>query len=415
MDTKQIVSICKDYSRSYQEIEKYVFAWARKNKTLMKTIDVLNAMEEAEDNQFPKGWHRYQGASFALSQALAQDRALAQIVKRHQLELSSQSLAALRHWRETPVHWAFFTIRGSHGSDLYEVIDGLTEEKFLLYSPGITSLQGTADSREAHYLALVFHNGTCWQTMGNLHFFHITEADMDFYCRALDERLYVQSGLTGVINHHFIDFFTLDRISVIPQIHHGGERVALHWKALRIPGIDTTVLPGDWDIEEFKGDDGGDALLRFRYQGPDGELLKTPVPHSFLGNKSLQEFWEVEDMQFSELYIDKGTEEVGMHALTLAGHRLLACLLATRFPQIDPMHFEPDRIVSMSMLRVIDDIPTLSLPWATLMTPFDRREREEPDAEGDLEGINTPAQRIHRCPQQWQGFCSRKTVQGDRI
>jgi hypothetical protein len=392
MNNKQIIATCKEFSRAYDEIEHYIQKTAYEYKLYKQGIDTLMKKEKDPLNKYPNGWFPSLAGQFAISHIMDDPDHIGKLLQKYREELTTSTTRIVKFWKENPYRWIFFTINQEHGNDIFTIKDEFTDEEMLIYSPGLHQLQGTGESRRANYLTLMNYNGECLQTIGIIHYYHLFREDLEFFCRVLDTKRFEEKGLHGVIQDHFITFFNLDEISTIPQSKFKLERLAYHWKSFLLPDIGKVTFPGAWKTRETTAN--GQSLRCLDYEGPTDQLLtQVTVPKSLLGEQSPQEFWIMENSPLPSIYYNLETGETGINSLTSSTFTILTCILASIWPKIDPIQCKPDFTVSIHLLKVIDSIKNLHLPWEALVSPFNKKDAATPQ-DDHLKKINMVLQEI---------------------
>lgn len=70
--------------------------------------------------------------------------------------------------------------------DYMEIVDLISEEHHLLYSPGIVKMEHNHTSRVKHMRCLLLPNGDCMPTVAMIHFKNLSASEMKLYCSVLD-------------------------------------------------------------------------------------------------------------------------------------------------------------------------------------------------------------------------------------
>ncbi len=124
--------------------------------------------------------------------------------------------AIIGQWMKRGAFYTIFRIVERVEGDLFEIVDIDTNEHFRLLSPGLRKLQNSGKSRNATYITLVVDNGLCLQSAGMIHYNRLNTDDVRFLTRVVDELLYMDEGLDGVLKEYSEVFGVLFRLSNIP-------------------------------------------------------------------------------------------------------------------------------------------------------------------------------------------------------
>lgn len=177
---------------------------------------------------------------------------------------------------------------------------------------------------------------------------------------------------------NFNTFFILDTISQIPPIGFRGSPARIIWWELHLEGIDKTVLPGEWGIEE--SDKG---VRKYAFLGPDEELeaLKPMV------GQDPEHIWELSGLFTSYLYIYSAEETVCIYASSIHDYVMLYQVLSCRFDLDKESPNRPAFHITPSVWTKVSSLPGIDLPWAWYEKQFENEdldnEREESESDED--------------------------------
>lgn len=143
-------------------------------------------------------------------------------------DLDEELRAIIEVWHRSPARLTTFFVTADHGSNLFEIEDLFTGKREMLYSPGVKKLQQRGESRNAHYLGLLFFNGVCLQGAGLYLYNRLTKADYDFFCRAVDREAYEEGGLDGVLVAHPKSILSIFEQTQLYGISFRGVPMAMH-------------------------------------------------------------------------------------------------------------------------------------------------------------------------------------------
>jgi len=388
MDKKSFSQTCRQYSSHYNEIEPIAFQMTHDDKTARKYLNELHRMDNDDDSQnvYPKGWFTDLAGQFALTNVMTDPQAIDRLRRKYRDQLSDSAIKALEFWQENPYRWEFFEISQEHGDHFYTIRDMLSAEETILFSPGITGMQGVNETRECVYCTLLFENGACDQTVGIIHSYHLNREDIEYFCLGIDRVAFLEEHLNGVIKNNFIEFFKLDDISTINFTYSNSSRIAYHWKTLEFSSVRDLVFPGKWQKSStiFFGEE----LLKLDFQGADATVLdQVAVPSQMLVGNTLEEFWEPIGMDVGSIYLNLDTGSLGMESLTLNSFQKLMCILSNVLPGIDPLACEPDWRISPHLLFLTEKMENFSVPWFNFREPFNHiHEKHAEDKQ--VENIN---------------------------
>ena len=169
-------------------------------------------------SQMPESWFR-----MLISQLLAHDLfrengRINQIINHSDVQKRSiEEHEYLRFQIEHPWRFCFCSIEKYLLHDMYEMKDVITEEKFLLYSPGISETNTEAGVHLPLWFLLLEFNGECYQSYGPLAYFRgIQPFDLFFFARLIKPEILFQNEVQKVIELNPIPFSMLFRWAEIP-------------------------------------------------------------------------------------------------------------------------------------------------------------------------------------------------------
>ncbi len=354
---------------------------AAKSKMIHQTMQALLRREDDPGSTYPDSWYPLQAEALAAGYLLSSPDQIRKFLKNYRDELSGESARMLRGLLSCPMQWtAYRVIRREGGGFLYiEDLLEETEEPMLLYSPGTSNILRSSVDQDVTFIALLFFNGSCWQTSGIIHnYASVKTDDILYYCNGLDADEFASGGLTGVINRHFIDFFSLDDVSTIPPIKFRKQRGYLLWREFQLMGIGDTQLPGVWEI-----DSSDSGILRMTYEGPDEELASAPP----LECQDPEDPWERMSMFTPYIYIDPDTDELCITASTMHDYQILVSALSCRFDLGNSEQTWPTYRISPTVYATSLKLPRFHIPWHRFSEDFDAADTQEAE-DPSLEKFN---------------------------
>ena len=220
----------------YREIEKTCLKQSELFETLATDFLVYYCAErEGLDKLFTKKLGRYRSiihkmpdnwvpwlmSQYAAFHLFRQDGYARQYMNLHKIKSrSSAEQAFLSFQIENPWRYSFFSIKSKPARNFFEMLDVLTNEKFLLHSPGLAKSLEKTGPMQMYYFLLAF-NGKCWQTYGpHAHFRGIIPADLLFFGRQLDAEVTSMNQIPDLIEQDPLPWAMLWRSGEIPLTYH---------------------------------------------------------------------------------------------------------------------------------------------------------------------------------------------------
>jgi len=90
---KEIMELCKGFSKGYDEVEDFIMEWGRNNKDLKKPIQQIMALNN--NPRFPEGYGGRSAANYLLSLVLTSPTAIRRLYTKAEAELTSNAKKVL--------------------------------------------------------------------------------------------------------------------------------------------------------------------------------------------------------------------------------------------------------------------------------------------------------------------------------
>ncbi|HVZ57838.1 MAG TPA: hypothetical protein VG870_14360 [Chitinophagaceae bacterium] len=246
-----------------------------------------------------------------------------------------------------PWRFSFAEIINKPAEAFFTMLDLMTGDSYLLYSPGMLATENEYHPRS--WFLLITFNGQCWQTFGLIIPFRGFQADdLFFFATELNPGITDEGDLMQEVDRNPFPFFLLLAFANIPQIVTRGYPSLIHQSADILTSFSTVDLAADFSLSWHKD------VYRLASR-THGEF-----PH------------------YAVAYFQEKKRELLRTAMTETGFAHLTGLLARAG---FPMHPEADLVVSPSMLSAAEKIldKTILLnPYEKLFLTNKKEENEEP-------------------------------------
>lgn len=203
-------------------------------------------------SQMPESWFR-----MLISQLLAHDLfrengRINQIINHSDVQKRSiEEHEYLRFQIEHPWRFCFCSIEKYLLHDMYEMKDVITEEKFLLYSPGISETNTEAGIQLPLWFLLLEFNGECYQSYGPLAYFRgIQPFDLFFFARLIKPEILFQNEVQKVIESNPIPFSMLFRWAEIPVTYCRKDMTVFNKSEFHVKEISLERYEPDFIVEK---------------------------------------------------------------------------------------------------------------------------------------------------------------------
>jgi len=230
--------------RNYQEIEKT----CKKNSEITKSLidDFLIhycVQREGLDKIFAKKLSKFRSIVkimpeewpfWLLSQHVAfrlfrKDGFINQYMKHPNIiSRSNDEKSFLSYQIQNPWKYSFCSVRSNPSRHFFEMTDVLSNDNFLLYSPGVTDILEKNGSIQMFFYLLGF-NGHCYQTYGpHTYLKGIIPSDLLFFARELNPEIVFMNEIPDLIDRDPLPWLMLFRGAEIPLSVHKNDFLLLN-------------------------------------------------------------------------------------------------------------------------------------------------------------------------------------------
>ncbi len=137
-----------------------------------------------------------------MSVTLGDPKRMARLLSQERDTLDYDSIDVLNYWIEHPAFFLFSSIVAHVGPNLYKIRDLFSGETHLVYSRSFSFFQDHSETRDKHYLTLMYDNGLCLQTAGLLHYSDMDVEAIRFLLESLDRERFELEGADQVLKAH---------------------------------------------------------------------------------------------------------------------------------------------------------------------------------------------------------------------
>jgi hypothetical protein len=228
-----------------------------------------------------------------------------------------------------------------------------TEERFLLYSPGLQKYIGDDETHRIFFLQIGF-NGECWETYGLLaHYKSFQMYDFFFFARMINDNINTTEEVEKLINKDPIPFMLLFKGSELPFVIHKNDLGVLCQRVMNMANFNLDKFSDNFDIK---------SKNQIYYLS----LKKWNVPP-----------------HLARVYYHKGQHMLFLSSLTIRGYKKLVDLINKEGYDIS---IDPEDIVGLGFLIIAEKI--LSIKYD--IGPFEKYFTEELEQieQDDLDNLN---------------------------
>ncbi len=261
---KELEKLCDTFDKGFLAIQPFMDAWGHTQEHVRKVMTSI--LSSGNKDNFVTEVEMNNAYLYLLSEFFQDREAIKKVHAQHEAELNAVGKQVLSYWEEHPGFWLYFSVKEELDDDFWTIVDPLTGDEHLLYSPGVETLLYNAGSEPIHFVCLMLPNNGCLQTMGQIKYNHLPVDDFMFYCSLFKP----EAGLKAILNKHFLSFWQLDSIANKTSIKHNGYELGYTWQPFSLAEFDTAKLGGKWNTWKH------DAKEKYFIKEPDPSMDKLP-------------------------------------------------------------------------------------------------------------------------------------------
>lgn len=203
--------------------------------------------------KLPEEWLYGLTEQYVAFRVLGPDRLLRAYLKEPEVQKKS---AKEKHFLETrlftPWRYVFMRIEEDLGDDFFRMKNVLTDDVFLLYSPGVGKYE--EEGRMSLYFSLLTFNGECHQTYGPIaSFVGLQPIDLRFYARQLNDQIDTFVAVEAELQRDPLPFMMLIAAANFPLTYSKEELLVISLTELEVEFLDLTQWKTFFKIEEKEG------------------------------------------------------------------------------------------------------------------------------------------------------------------
>ncbi|HEN20890.1 MAG TPA: hypothetical protein ENN86_02650 [Desulfobacteraceae bacterium] len=354
MNYRAIIDICRENSRiSKKVIDDFLIYYAASLNNLEKQMSrEFDAFKHAS-GEIGEEWVNRLKAQYLAHRIFREEGLIRKLLNHAELKrLTGEEMKFLREQSEQPWRFSFSVIVEEPEEDFFLMEDVFSEERFLLYSPGVTD---TAKERPVRlWFNLIAYNGACWQSYGPIGAFNSFDADdIFFFATELDPALEDEEDVNLHIWKDPVPYMMLLSGSALPVTIHRDDELVSVLAEYDLESINSKAFDKNF-TKEYSGE-----VYRFMLKG-----------------------WE-EHPHFSTIYYDESKKIILLSAFTDIGfERLVEALreCGHDFPDEPSLRVHPTMLVTAE--KILGKEPELN--------EYEKLFRKKPDKESEamLEKLN---------------------------
>jgi hypothetical protein len=356
IDYQKIKTVCDNNTRISKLLvdEFLIYFIAQKERLEEKIIRQLNSYRKIIA-KMPKEW-----VGILMSQLIAhrifKKNGLAEEYLNHpwvQMR-NPKELEYLRFQIEHPWRFSYCSIQSNVAENFYEMKDVLSDEIFLLYSPGLADTIRDVGGVPQLWFLLIGFNGECYQTYGTLEYFKgIQPFDVFFFAKQLNSKIVFFNEVPDLIESNPMPFL---------MVWSGAELPATFYKKEMVVFNKSEYYVKDFSFEKYEED----------------FIIEKKYPRYMLSLKRWHTF-----PHFAKCFYHAKKNRFLIISMTKRGYDALISALNKRdnnFP------INPEILATPAMLFVVKDVLNIDVE----INPYEKHFQKEtsPQNQKELDKIN---------------------------
>jgi hypothetical protein len=271
------------------------------------------------------------------------------------LKRSESEQEYLKFQIEHPWRFSYCKIKQNPSKDFYVMQDMLTEESFLLYSPGVGAIKKDLGMEPELWCMLIGFNGECYQTYGTIQYFKgFQPFDIFFFAKKLKSELLFFNEVPDLIDINPVPFLMLWIGGEIPVTYNRDDLMVCCQSEYHVKEMELSGYASDFVIEEKQ------QVCKLALKGFD------EFPH------------------FCACYFVRKKNRLLLSSMTKRGYDALVLALnkhGNDFPK------EPDILSTLAMIHTIKDVLNIDI----VVNPYEKRfeKKVSPGNDKELAKINS--------------------------
>ena len=254
LDFAKIKIVCENSSRILKSVvDEFLLYYIGEKEGQIKRLgqqfrpfkEVLSKVEE--------GWVRSLISQLLAFELLKKDGRAAKLFNLPLVQKrSAEELDYLKFQIDHPWRFVFGSIEDYQLNDMYVMKDVISQEKFLLYSPGISESNAEIGYELPLWFLLIGFNGECYQTYGPLAYFKgIQPFDLFYFAKLIKPDIVFQNEVQDVIDSNPVTFSMLFFAGAgIPVTYHKKDMVVFNKSEYHIKDFAIEKYEKDFLIEK---------------------------------------------------------------------------------------------------------------------------------------------------------------------
>jgi hypothetical protein len=253
IDFQEIKSICERNScLSKSLVDDFLLTYVgEKEGQSQKTFRKLGSFRHII-NKMGADWIRMVVSQLLVNDIFRKDGQINRIINHAEVSNRSQAeIDFLEFQIKHPWRFSFCTATKQHPHSFFEMKDVVSEETFLLFSPGISEINHDAGTAFSMWFLLIAFNGDCYQTYGPLVYFRgIQPFDLFYFAKAIRPGIVLPNEVPDVIESDPLPFTMLFSGAELPVTFHKKDMVVYHKSEYYVKDFDIERYVEDFIVEK---------------------------------------------------------------------------------------------------------------------------------------------------------------------
>ncbi|SHN17965.1 hypothetical protein SAMN04488057_109117 [Cyclobacterium lianum] len=265
-DYKAIEAHCRVNSAiSAKVLDEFLLYYAAQKNKLDREADLRLGTYRHITQTVDKSWYNLLKSQYIIHKVLKDGGLIHKYLSHVAVKnLEDEQRAWLGEQAAIPWRFSFSRVLDSPQAGFYNMEDVFTEEKYLLYSPGMADISKDGDIEL--WFNLIAFNGSCWQTYGPLAGYRSFSADdIFFYATEVNSSISDEEELMQDVDKNPVPYMMLFGRSNYPLTIHEGQVLELVLSELDDIILNEADLENEFEVDRI------DMVYRIKLPGMENK------------------------------------------------------------------------------------------------------------------------------------------------
>ena len=250
----EIRKVCEQNSRiSAKLVDGFLIGYAARYQGLEKKMEQQFARYRHVTRKFEKGVVNFMKSQFIAHRIFKEGGMIGKFMNNPALkQFKGEERDYLEQQVAVPWRFSFGVITEEPQDEFFMMEDIFTQQRYLVFSPGISQLKASGDP--ILWLNLLGFNGSCWQSFGPIGAYNSFRSDdIYFFATELDPEIEDEADAAAHIESNPLPYMMLLSGAAYPRTFHKNEEMRYMMAEYDLDTLDTTALKKSFKTEYDSG------------------------------------------------------------------------------------------------------------------------------------------------------------------